>query len=214
MFLAVPVGVSAITGPQGVPGPAGPQGIPTVGTQGPQGATGVGPQGPQGVTNVGSQGPQGAVGVGPQGNQGPQGAAGSVPPFAEAAVKPVAVLNNPPAPWLITVDGVRVTRAGSLVGFVAICTIRGTTPYALPAPISFDFVLPKATFGTPLPTTGTTLSNFVAYVSTNSTPSDGEAILLSQDATTVTYRMSASIDSSLLANVSVLVEFNCTWYTQ
>lgn len=214
MYLAVPSGVQSIAGPQGVPGPAGPQGDPTVGTQGPQGATGIGPQGPQGIPTVGTQGFQGAAGVGPQGTQGPQGVPGVVPPFAENSVVPVSVLNNPPAPWLITAGAARVTRAGSIVGLVAIYVIRGTTQYALLAPISFDFVLPKATFGTPVPIIGTTLSNFQVFIRTIGTPSDGVATLLSQDATTVTYRISVSISTTLLDNIDYGVELNCAWYTQ
>lgn len=225
MLLAKPSGLQPTIGPQGEPGPAGPQGIPAAGPQGPQGASLAGPQGTQGQSNVGTQGNQGAQGVGaqgpqgitnigPQGDPGAPGADGVVPPLAEVSNQPTLVLNNPPAPWVFVTDDVRATRSGSIITFGAICTLSSPTPYALPLPINFDFVLPKATFGTPVPISGTTLTNFVVYVSANVGPSVGIVALFSQDATNVTYRVTATIDTTLPGNTDIDVEFNCTWYTQ
>lgn len=214
-FFALPVIVEPSTGPQGIQGPAGPQGVTTAGPQGPQGAVGVGPQGPQGVATAGPQGPQGAPNTGPQGAQGPQGTAGVVPPFPEARVVITSVLNNPPAPWSITAGEGLVQRSGSVVGLIVTYNIDGgAVNYTLQQPIAFDFVLPKATFGTPVPLVGTTLTNFPVYQVVIGGPSSGSVVLQSQDATTVTYRALININTTLVAGQAYDVLFNCTWYTQ
>lgn len=235
-FVAVPVVLQPTVGPQGAPGQAGPQGVPTLGTQGPQGATGVGPRGFQGASSVGTQGPQGSNTIGPQGaqgatnvgpqgaqgttsapgpqgNVGPQGANGSGTPAPQVTVVPTVTVSNPPL-WTIGVQGFRATRVASIVSFQATCSITGPTPYAPGVPVALNFVLPKATFGTPLPITGAVLSNFLASMPVNAGKTNAAVTILSQDATTVTYQATFTTDTVLAASTPYDLEFNCTWYTQ
>lgn len=211
-----PPGV-ALPGPQGVPGVGtqGSQGIPGVGTQGPQGATGVGTQGPQGFPGVGIQGPQGAPGSGPQGAQGPQGATGTSFSTPQATDVPVFTLVQAPVDWAILAQLGRVTRVGSIVSLQTSIDIQGTAPYTDPTVI-FEFVLPKATFGTPSNLTGSVVTNGIhAYVySTTTVQAEASILLQSQDATTVTYRYVGSITPPLLANTSHAFRYNCTWCSQ
>lgn len=211
MLLAVRADLNSAAGPQGVPGAPGPQGPPGIGIQGPQGAAGVGTQGPQGAPGVGTQGPQGAPGVGTQGSQGPQGVAGTSPaPVAEATATPTQTLVLPDPTWAITQQGSRVTRAGSIASFQTQFVLEGTTIYN-GSSVIVDFVLPKATFGTPVPL------NSPGNILTNGscTPNNEAIVILqAQDATTVTYRYVATITPPLAANTPVTFGFDGAWYTQ
>lgn len=219
MLLAVPFGTIPSVGPQGPPGVQGPQGPFGVGNQGPQGSTGLSLPGPQGSVGLGVQGPQGSVGAGSQGPTGQQGEAGDSPvgPISATAT-PVAILRPSAAnpTWAFVEQFHRVTRIGGLVSYQTRFTVNGQTNYNLGSVLGMDFVLPKATFGTPIfpNTPDTTLTNGAGYVSATLTPTRTSVGLMSQTATDCTYRCFNVGGGTLPANTDIDFEFTCTWFTQ
>lgn len=216
MLLAVRGDLNSAAGPQGVPGAPGPQGPPGIGLQGPQGQPGAGTQGPQGDPGVGTQGPQGATGIGTQGSQGPQGVVGTSPaPIVESTTTPTLTLVQPDPDWAITQQGSRVTRVASIASLQTQFVVEGTTIYN-GTTVVVDFVLPKATFGTPVPlnSPGNVLTNGNHYDVSGTNLNEASVILQSQDATTVTYRYTATIVPPLAANTPYTFGFNGSWYTQ
>lgn len=226
MLLAVRANLNSTTGPQGVPGAPGPQGPPGVGIQGPQGMTvvgsqgtqgvpGVGSQGPQGAPGIGTQGPQGSPGVGTQGNQGPQGIAGASPPaLPEATATPTMTLIQPSVTWSITQQGSRVTRLGSIVTLQTFFVLQGSTIFN-GTEVIVEFVLPKATFGTPVPlnSPGNVLTNNVySFGDSTLTLKEASVILQSQDATNVTYRYIPTVTPPMSNGSPFQFRFNCNWY--
>lgn len=242
MLLAVRSDLTAGAGPQGVPGPTGPQGGPGIGTQGPQGAAGVGTQGPQGVPGVGTQGPQGAAGIGTQGpqgaagvgTQGPQGAPGvgtqgpqgsqgppGIPsgPLPQATATPALFVSRPVANWILSQQGIRVTRAGNVVSLQFFGVYRGTTASGVSV-LSAQFILPVSTFGSPVvlgapnlqisggvyddPTSSQTNLFEVRSISFNPGPPVAQ----------YTYEVYAVVAGALAANTDYPVRIDCTWYTQ
>lgn len=219
MLLAVPFGTIPSVGPQGPPGVQGPQGPFGAGVAGPQGSPGSSLPGPQGNIGVGTQGPQGFVGAGIQGPAGPQGQVGTSPAATiSATATPTATLGffGSEPTWGILSQFHRVTRTGGIVSYQTRFTVRGQTNVDLAQVLYMEFVLPKATFGTPVLVNppGTFLTIGAGYFSTPLTATSASVSLESQTVTDCTYRC-FFIDGGILpANTDILFEFTCTWFTQ
>lgn len=216
MLLATPSRTPSSVGAQGPPGAPGPQGPIGLSVAGPQGFPGSGVQGSQGNPGANLPGPQGDVGVGTQGSAGPQGFAGASPDGTPTATAtPVATLGLVTG-WAILEQFHRVTRTGSTVAYQTRFTIRGPSNYDLAQLAYMEFVLPKATFGSPIPVPnpGNQITYGSASVNGGAFSCLGYVVLSTETPTDFTYQCFYSEGGILPANTDVVFEFNCVWFTQ